>query len=52
MMKRKSNLEWAGCFLRAHFDTATKMQERPKGTDREPSSARSASDRGTGVELA
>ena len=36
----------------AQIDTAAKTQERAKGTDREPSSARSASDRGTGVELA
>jgi DNA polymerase III alpha subunit len=35
-----------------HLDTTTRTEERPKGTDREPSSARSASDRGTGVELA
>jgi hypothetical protein len=35
----------------AHLITATKLQTRPKGTDREPSSARSAFDCTTSVEL-
>jgi len=36
----------------AQPDTATKTQEQPTGTDREPSSARSASDPEAGVDLA
>src|SRR5258706_7166448 len=53
-MKSPCNSFNFSCSLaeRSHLDTATKAREWPKGTDREPSSARSAFDRGTGVESA